>query len=352
MFNHKEATARYVPRPGDAPGALFDARLKVCQACPLRLAHTCRAAQQLVTILARPAGGRCPTGHWPDSKKAPPPPRPRPVWNHDSHPVSATTLGPLPAAVPLGPEFPRLDPLPLERHLLCHVYPRTAGQKWRRTAEHLCARKELFNGRRVIAVARDHECDSVADVREAFAPLDAEFLEFDNHPDLGEVATFVPLLAHVADPTPGVLTCYCHAKGSSWPEAHHPAHEWADAMFAACLDYPELIRGLLSSAVFAGAFRRGGRLAATVATWHYSGTFFWFRNDVVFGQGKPWEHVEQTWGGTEAWPSLQIPKAQSACLFLDDAGDLYDPKYWETTVRPALRAWKNSKVRAKPPVNR
>jgi hypothetical protein len=38
-------------------------------------------------------------------------------------------------------------------------------------------------------------------------------------------------------------------------------------------------------------------------------------------------------GGTEAWPSLQVAKELSACLFLDDAGDIYDPRYWDDIVR-------------------
>jgi hypothetical protein len=338
-FAATTATQRYQPRPQDASHELFESRLAICQKCPLRFQHECRAAKptQLVTVLARHAQGRCPTGMWPG--QAPPPPRPLPIWRHDSQPIPPQQLGPVYGNLAL----PALgSPV---RNLLCHIYPQTAGGRWRRTAEHLCARRQHFDGRRVIAVARDHECDRIDDVKAAFAPLEAEFLEFDNDPNLGEVATLPALLESVADHDPRGITFYCHGKGASWPESTHPAHEWADVLFAACLDYPELVTRALATAVFCGSLRRTTSLAATVSPWHFSGTFFWFRHDIVFDSSRNglWRHVERTWGGTEAWPSLQVPKEQSACLFLDDAGDLYDPHYWDTIVRPAFRAWRNSR---------
>lgn len=72
MFTAKEATARYQPRPGDAPHDLFQSRLTVCQACPLRRAQTCSLADQLVTILARPAKTICPNRSWPGDPVAAP----------------------------------------------------------------------------------------------------------------------------------------------------------------------------------------------------------------------------------------------------------------------------------------
>jgi hypothetical protein len=172
------------------------------------------------------------------------------------------------------------------------------------------------------------------------APLDAEFVEFENDRDLGECRTFLELLDRVQD-SPGI-TFYCHGKGASWPESHHPAHEWADALFAVNLDFPETVERLLQSAPFVGACRRTTSLAQTRATWHYSGTFFWFRHDWLFSQPR-WRHIEWQWGGTEAWPSLQIDKEHCANLFLDNAGDLYAPAYWESTVRTALRTWRNAR---------
>jgi hypothetical protein len=106
----------------------------------------------------------------------------------------------------------------------------------------------------------------------------------------------------------------------------------------------------ISPAAVCGSLRRTTGLAATVSPWHFSGTFFWFRNDVIFGNGSDTgpaarcRHVEQQWGGTEAWPSLQLSRAHSACLFLDDAGDLYDPRYWDEILRPAFRAWRNARA--------
>jgi hypothetical protein len=341
MFSATEATARYQPRPGDAPVELLGTRLLVCQACEFRQAHTCKVARQLVTIVARTADAFCPAGLWGARKPPPPAPPPQPVVATDR----ADAWAPCFATEALDPDperFPPLDAPQLIRNLICHMYPRTAGQKWRRTVEHLAARALLFNGRRIVAIARDQECDPAADVRDAFwrAGFDAEFLEVPNDNVVGEVATFPEMLARVASTDPGAITFYCHSKGSTWPQASHSSHEWADVMFAANLDYPELVARALSTAAFAGAFRSDRALHS--APWHYSGTFFWFRNDVVFAGGR-WRAVDQKYGGIEAWPGLQCPAVdQSACLFLDHCPDLYQPEIWETIVRPAWRAFRKS----------
>lgn len=350
MFNPALATNRYRPRDNstDVDHAAFEARLRACARCPLRMGQYCRPANQLTTVLARLGDGRCPTGQWPGEPATLK--RPAPVWRHDAHPAG-DNLGPIPATAKLPPEFPPLDPTRLRRNLICHIYPLTSGQKWRRTAAHLCARRHLFDGRKIVSIASDHESDPPADVETALADLgaDVEFLRVPNDRNLCEVKSFARLLERVyADRSfedlRDSITFYCHAKGSTWPESGHPAHEWADAMFATNLDYPQLVCDLLSTAAVCGSFRRTTPLPQSQSTWHYSGTFFWMRDDYCLRPGSPWGLVEQVYAGVEGWPSLQFPIERSACLFMkDDQADLYDPEYWDKTVRPAFRAWRNAR---------
>jgi hypothetical protein len=65
MFNPQAVTERYQPRPGDASLDIFHARMRECARCPLRQIHRCRIANQLVSVLARPAGAVCPNRSWP-----------------------------------------------------------------------------------------------------------------------------------------------------------------------------------------------------------------------------------------------------------------------------------------------
>ena len=55
----------------------------------------------------------------------------------------------------------------MKRHLACYIWPHICGQ-WRRTAEHLRQRWELFDGIKIISVAIDECSDSLDDVKEAF----------------------------------------------------------------------------------------------------------------------------------------------------------------------------------------
>src|SRR5262249_5732108 len=49
----------------DASRETFFARMQCCQLCPNRAQHTCRAAGQLCSVLARPADALCPQRNWP-----------------------------------------------------------------------------------------------------------------------------------------------------------------------------------------------------------------------------------------------------------------------------------------------
>lgn len=64
-FTAAQLLDKYEPRPQDASRETFFARVQACQTCPNRAQHTCRAAGQLCSVLARPTDAICPQRSWP-----------------------------------------------------------------------------------------------------------------------------------------------------------------------------------------------------------------------------------------------------------------------------------------------
>lgn len=221
------------------------------------------------------------------------------------------------------------------RNLACHILPRSAGHQWRRTVEHLNRRWSLFNGRKIVAIALDDDCDPAADVRRAFDDQSIEFLEFQNDPRLGESLTFVPSLEPLQSLRADEFTFRCHAKGSTWARDESISHLWADVMFSTCLDCPELIDAALEEHALCGSMRIWERPSGY---WIYAGSFYWLRHDRVFSRN--WRNIPWNWMGAEDWPGANFSIEETACLFLDQCGDVpYDHAYWQLVVLPALRYW-------------
>jgi hypothetical protein len=226
------------------------------------------------------------------------------------------------------------------RHLLYHVYPRR-GSRWRERVLRLRERIEHFNGRRVVAVASDGTTDPPAHVADALAGCGCEVVPVENDPNLREVATFLPLFERVSelrDPTHATL--YAHAKAVTRPEGA-ACHEWAAALEEVLLNWPAVAEGLRRHPL-AGAFKKVGRgWPESSSDWHFSGSWFWFRNAELFA--KDWRRIDRFWSGIEPYPSLHFPKGHAACVFHAGTVDgvrLYDGGYWERAVRPELEKFR------------
>lgn len=227
----------------------------------------------------------------------------------------------------------------MQRHLICHIYPRSCG-KWRRTVRHLLARWDQFDGRRIVTIAIDNYCDSAATVQAAFEGRSVEFIVKTNNRRLQEVGSFVPMLERVVR-EPGI-TLYCHAKGATHRSEDAASHLWCDAMAEACLDYPALIDCAFRDAHICGAFRSLGAWGfPQYHNWHFAGTWFWFRNERAFSLN--WRNVHPNFMGVEAWPGL-FPLSESACLFYDRANTahLYSRDFWQSHITPALVTWRRA----------
>jgi hypothetical protein len=233
-----------------------------------------------------------------------------------------------------------------ELNLLFHILPVTTDAVWQRHVQHLLRRIELFNGKRVIAIATagrssPFELDPPDIVRQAFSGhrID-QWVIMENVRELREVVTFLPLLERIYSRDPHEVTFYGHSKGVTHEmNEGTTVHRWADTMYEVCLDDWSRIQAALEVFPMAGPFKRYGQFRTpNNHQWHFSGTFYWFRNDAVFS--RDWCHVDRRFFGTESWPATIFPAHETACLLLDDCGDLYNLQYWKSHVETELRKWR------------
>jgi hypothetical protein len=245
------------------------------------------------------------------------------------------------APVPSAPRALALRPLAAtpRRHLLYHLWP-VRGGTWRWNVEQLLQRVDLFNGRRIVAVVSDQRTEDMATVRAAFGEHGFECIERPNAPN-GEAITFPHLLDMVADEGTSDVSFYAHAKGVKYEPAFPPAvRRWAEVQYAVTLDHWPAVREQLDRFAMTGALRRLGRFAnhQHVGDWHYSGTFFWFRHDAVFGARR--RDVPSFYGGVEAWPGVMFSRHEAGCLLLDNLRELpYHERFWAQRGNPAFAQW-------------
>jgi hypothetical protein len=217
------------------------------------------------------------------------------------------------------------------RHLLYYVYPVSGNSIWQCNVDQLLDRIDLFNGRRVVAVARQdgvvhhkperngqrppHTVDPPQMVRDRMAGHGIEFVEIANDGNLGEVAAFDPLWSRVADFTGrGDVTFYGHAKGVTRPvNPGVSVHPWASLLYAANLDYWPVVADQLARHPITGAMKTLGAARHYSGGWHYSGTFFWFRNRDVFARN--WRRIDRVYGGIESWPGVQFTADEGGCVY-------------------------------------
>lgn len=127
----------------------------------------------------------------------------------------------------------------------------------------------------------------------------------------------------------GSVTFYAHAKGVS----REPTDElkmWVDLMYRGNLQSPPNLKNKLFSGCFA-KLRKGS--VNVPVPWHYSGTFYWFRNDEVlrrYANSKIPGSIDNRWF-TENFPGW-IARKEEAELRLYSTADqrcnFYSPKFW------------------------
>jgi hypothetical protein len=193
------------------------------------------------------------------------------------------------------------------RNLLFFVYPlRTSCWPWH--FKKLEEYQRVFNGRKVVVIAKDSHTDDTSKVRELAASLNPTFVEVENDPTLWEVPAFHNNLSRFESLNSNELLFYAHAKGVRHAVLPEGVMAWSECMYMLNLSNVGLIDRISRSHKAIGAFRHedhgiGGKW------WHYSGTFFWLRHDALFSA--QWKVPGRDRFGVETFPGRIVPLSES-----------------------------------------
>lgn len=235
---------------------------------------------------------------------------------------------------------PIVDPI---CNLIMHILPVAANDVWKWNLQQIANRQHLFTGKRVLAIAIEKaakvkgknvgtvSADEVLSFCESIGMTWTHTKVFQNNQTLREVESFPWLLQTVRSDNPNELTFSCHAKGVTH-SMDSITVRWAERQYRACLDDWSTVWRTMERHSMAGAFRKFGQFTTPNNNrWHYSGTNYWFRHDDVFS--RDWRSIDQKFFGTESWPGRLFKPEECACLFADEAGDVYKESYWKSIQR-------------------
>lgn len=221
--------------------------------------------------------------------------------------------------VPITTIRPRQFPGKPALTLLCHCWPN--GENWRKHVEYLKPVNDVFD-RKIMGVATGKNGAGFDEVRLAFGDS-WEYIAVENDPKLREVKTYRPMLEMVQSTDENDVTFCIHTKGTQDHTAANPQITWwVEAMYETVVyNWKNVLDEITKGYSIAGSFRRIGGHFKTRYGWHYSGTFYAFRNAAAFPQGVP--QISEKWWGTESWPGDHFSLEESACIFADNCGDIY-----------------------------
>jgi len=286
------------------------------------------------------------------------------------------------------PRFSR----PIRLNLIYHVAPFAKSDVWKKNIRQLLKRWDVFNGQRIIAIAtgdgmdavdevkrlfrRDHGHEKhenhekdMADAFRVFGGNSPVFIEVANDRVLRENASFLPLLEAVQSTDPGEATFYAHAKGVTTIGDVEGVMYWRNLMYHALLDDPEAIKDALTRYAIVGTHRKTTTAeypCGAKSPWHFAGSFFWFRNDALFGRrslvigpsslvegmqapvsrvtndkgpmtndgiAATWRDVPPHGWGVEAYPAAMFDLEEACCLAMDEPVNAYDPATYPAELR-------------------
>ena len=233
------------------------------------------------------------------------------------------------------------------KHLLFHMYPRK-GSYWTWHCQKLLEYNSLFTGKRVIAIAVDNTTDTAKAVKEALKGFDCEFIEVNNHPDLREVVTHLPLFTRLTNHiSPEDVTLYAHSKGvtnTTWPDGGRAIRLWTEVLYETLLDYWPVVHDLLTKYPIVGSLKRRGHYwPESSSSWHYSGSWFWFRNRDLYR--RDWSKIDRFFSGIEPYPSLHFADSEAGVVFGDlmipgESSWPYKIELWDKVLIPELIKWR------------
>jgi hypothetical protein len=232
-------------------------------------------------------------------------------------------------------ESHRLRPEITTRNLIYHLAPFAGNDVWLRNVRQLLRRIDLFNGKRVVAVSYGPGIVDHRTVCEAFGDHKVDFLQVANHSRLRERASAELLLDSVFSTDPHTATFYAHSKGVSTSGDSRGVTYWRNSMYHELLDdWPRVGVALTAKSCVGTHQKRRAIFPDGLKTdsWHFAGTFFWFRNDALFGQPDWRARIPNSGWGMEAYPGIMFAYDDSACVFMDEPGNSYDPQVYRNPI--------------------
>lgn len=226
----------------------------------------------------------------------------------------------------------------MTKNLLFFICPFSCNQEWITNLKILSLYSNVFNGKIAMCIVSGdglHKYSFVKEKIEGFFPnRNIIWINVDNNPDLGEAKGFVPLIRCVESTDPHEVTFYCHAKGVSPGKTVDEliaVRTWRQLMYTYCLGDSIRINAVLEKWACCGCFKKyGSHHLSTGAPWHYSGTFFWFRNDKIFNCVN-WDVAINDRYWVESYLSQFIKAEHAFCLFGNDPWPCNLYKYSSTT---------------------
>ena len=246
-------------------------------------------------------------------------------------------------AIPIWPKGPKPFNQKPRLTLMFHVWPQ--GDRWRKHLEYLSPVLDRFD-RKMMGIAVDNTTCTADEVKEVFGDT-WEYTVVQNKPHskgkhgLREVATYMKMMPKLWKEDHDVTFC-AHGKGAQKHTEGSSAIEWwTEAMYETVIwNIDDVLRRMEEGKAIVGSFRRHGRHLGVRFRYHFSGTFYAFRNAAAFSSGIP--QYRQVWFGTESWPGDYFSLPLSDCIFGDNIGNLYDVtqqprkelELWRGTVSP------------------
>jgi hypothetical protein len=212
----------------------------------------------------------------------------------------------------------------LDRSLIYHVCALESNDHWRENIDSIVRRWHLFTNQKIIAVAIGDGMYGIEDVRMHF-PEDAEFIPVANDKQLREVKSFPVLLSELKSRIKmdrKSITFYAHTKGNSTADGEEGAELWRRAMYHYLLDHSHACFDLLQTHPCVGTTKIVWHRDAVppypsrlqVGNWMFAGTFYWFRNDLVFSN-PDWNYIPKDRYAAEAWLSGMFEHNEAASVF-------------------------------------
>ena len=191
----------------------------------------------------------------------------------------------------------------LIRNLIYHVTPLEKPKDvWLWNIEKLKENIHIFNGKRIVAVAQGPGMAPLKEVQRVLPGV--TLLPLPNDLEIRESASLPFLLSMVKSGDPNEVTFYGHTKGVTRTD-DKSVRLWTQMLYHHNLDRLEEVDASLKKSPCTGSFLRQwtGKNFPKGSTWHYQGTFFWFRNKDLFE--RKWNVVPKHRYGAENPNNLQ-----------------------------------------------